>query len=35
MNSGCFQIVIIIISAIIYLPFFKVIDEKAFKEENL
>ncbi|MBN1469550.1 MAG: PTS sugar transporter subunit IIC [Fusobacteriaceae bacterium] len=30
-----FQVVIIIISAIIYLPFFKVIDEKAFKEENL
>ena len=30
-----FQVAIIIISALIYLPFFKVIDKKAYDEENV
>lgn len=30
-----FQLIIVVISALIYLPFFKVIDKKAFEEENV
>lgn len=30
-----FQLIIVAISALIYLPFFKVIDKKAFEEENV